>query len=63
MLNPKYIINQKLQYNYSNNNYITEFFMVFSVVIDGEFLSEWCKYFGQPQVWYISYVAMLEPLI
>ena len=25
-------------------------------VVDSEFLLEWCEYFGQPQVWYNSYV-------
>ena len=29
--------------------------MANSVVVDGEFLLKWCEYFGQPQVWYISY--------
>ena len=34
----KYIINPKIQYNYSNNNYIPELLMAHSVGIDGEFL-------------------------
>ena len=37
------------------NNYIAELFMA-DVVVDGEFLLEWCEFFGQPQVWYISCV-------
>ena len=49
-LNPKDIINPKIQYNYSNNNYIPEL-LAYSVVVDGESLLEWCEYFGQPQVW------------
>ena len=36
------------------NNYIAELFM--ADVVDGEFLLEWCEFFGQPQVWYISCV-------
>ena len=31
-----------------------------SVDVDGEFLLEWCKHFGKPQVWYISYIALLS---
>ena len=50
----KYHVNQ---YNYGNNNYIPELLMAYSVVVDGEFLLEWCENFGKPQVWYISYVA------
>ena len=38
------------QYNYSNINRIPELLLVYSVVVDGEFLLEWCEYFGQPQV-------------
>ena len=34
--------------------------MAYSVVVDGEFLLEWCEYFGQPQVWYISYVIKIN---
>ena len=61
ILNPK--IHCKFK-NTSGNNYIPEFLTANSVVVDdGEFLLEWCKYFGQPQVWYISYVTLLEPLI
>ena len=48
----KYSVNPKIQYNYSNNNYIPELLLA-SVVVDGEFLLEWCEHFGQPQVWYI----------
>ena len=33
--------------------------MANSVVVDSEFLLEWCEYFGQPQVWYNSYVPQL----
>ena len=33
--------------------------LAYSGVDDGEFLLEWCEYFGQPQVWYISYVPQL----
>ena len=51
----------KNKYNYNNNNYIPELSMTISIVFAGEFLLEWCEYFGQPQVWYISYVALLEP--
>ena len=57
------IVNQKIQYNYSSNYYIPELLLVYSVVVDGEFLLEWCEHFGQLQLWYISYVALLEPLI
>ena len=39
--------------------YISELLMTNSVAVEGEFLLEWCEYFGQPQVWYISYVALL----
>ena len=59
MLNPKYIVNPKIQYNYSNINCIPELLLAYSGVDDGEFLLEWCEYFGQPQVWYISYVPQL----
>ena len=31
--------------------------MTYPVVVDCEFLLEWCECFDQPQVWYISYVA------
>ena len=51
MLNLKYTVNQKIQYNHCNTNYIPELFMAYSVV-DGEFLLEWCENFGKPQVWY-----------
>ena len=40
--------------NTSGNNYIPELLTADSVVVDGEFLLEWCEYFGQPQVWYIE---------
>ena len=45
----------KIQYNYSNNNYIPEL-LAYLIVVDGESLLEWCEYFGQPQVWdiYVS---------
>ena len=46
-----------------NNNYILEFLVTNSVVVDGEFLLEWYEYFDQPQVWYISYVPLFEPFI
>ena len=59
----KYIVSQKIQYNYSNINCIPELLLAYSGVDDGEFLLEWCEYFGQPQVWYISYVPLLVPLI
>ena len=39
--------------------YILELLMTNSVAVEGEFLLEWCEYFGQPQVWYVSYVALL----
>ena len=52
---------QKCNTIYNSNNYIPELLMAYSV-IDGEFLLEWCEYFGQPPVWYISYIAH-EPLI
>ena len=55
-----YTVNPKIQYNYSNKIYIPELLLAYFVVVDGEFLLEWCEYFGQPQVWYISYVALLE---
>ena len=42
------MLNPKIQYNYNNNNYIPELLMAKSVVVDGEFLLEWCKYFDQP---------------
>ena len=35
--------------DYINNNYIPEFLVANSVVVEGEFLLEWCEYFGQPQ--------------
>ena len=59
MLNPKYTVNPKLQYNYSNNNYIPDprGVMACSVVCDDEFQLEWWKYFDKPQVWYISYIC------
>ena len=59
----KYIVNPKIQYIYNNINCIPELLLAYSVVVDGEFLLEWCEYCGQPQVWYISYVPLLEPLI
>ena len=42
-----------MQYNDSNNNYILELSIAYSVIVDGKFLLEWCKYFGKPraQVW------------
>ena len=47
-----------MQYNYNNNNnYIPELLMTYSVFVDSKLLLEWCEYFGQPQVWYISYVT------
>ena len=46
MLNPKYIINPKMQYNHSNDNYIPALLMVYSIIVDNEFLLEWCEYFG-----------------
>ena len=52
-----------MQYNYCSINCIPELLLAYSVVVDGEFLLEWCEYFGQPQVWYISYIPLLEPLI
>ena len=42
-----------------NNNYIPELLMAYSVVVDVEFFLEWCEYFGQLQVWYISCVPQL----
>ena len=39
-----------MQYNYSNINCIPELLLVYSVIVDGEFLLEWCEYFAQPQV-------------
>ena len=57
MLNPKIHCNPKIKYNYSNVNCIPEF-LAYSVV-DDEFLLKWCEYFGQPQVWYRSYVQQL----
>ena len=52
------MLNPKIKYNYSNINCIPELLLAYSVV-DGEFLLEWCEYFGQPQVWCISYVPQL----
>ena len=49
MLNPKYVVITKAQYNYSNNSYIPELLLAYSVVAGGEFLLEWCEYFGQPK--------------
>ena len=45
MLNPKNTVHCKLkiQYIYSSNNYISELLMANSVVVDGEFLLEWCE--------------------
>ena len=37
--------------------------MAYSVVVDDEFLLEWCEYLDRPQVWYISYLARFKPLI
>ena len=37
--------------------------MANSVVVDGEFLLEWCGHFGQAQVWYISYVPQLPVVL
>ena len=48
-----YIVNPKIQYNYSNFNCIPELLLAYSGDDDGEFLLEWCEYFGQPQMWYI----------
>ena len=31
------MLNPKIQHNYSNNNYIPELLMAYSVVVDGEF--------------------------
>ena len=53
------MVNPKIQYKYSSNNYIPELFSANSVVVDGEFMLEWCEYIGQSQLWYISYVALL----
>ena len=44
------IINPRVQYNYRNNNCITELLLAYYYVVDGEFLLEYCEYFGQPQV-------------
>ena len=52
----KYIVNPKIQCKYSSSNTFQSFWCV---VVDGEFLLEWCEYFGQPQVWYLSYVSLL----
>ena len=41
----KYIVNPKIQYKYSSNNYIPELLLANSVVVDGEILLEWCEYF------------------
>ena len=44
---------------YSSDNYISMLLTANSlVVVDGEFLLEWCEYFGQ-----LHSVALLEPLI
>ena len=48
-----------MQYNCTNNNCIPELFMAYSVVVDGEFLLEWCEYLVNHKVWYISYVPQL----
>ena len=37
--------------------------MAYSIVVDGEFLLEWYKQIGKPQVGYITYVPQFEPLI
>ena len=50
------MLNPKLQYNCSSNNCTPELLMANSVVADGTLMLEWCEYFGQPQVWYITYV-------
>ena len=44
MLIQKQIKNPKVQYNFP------ELLLAYSVVVGGEFLLEWCEYFGQPQV-------------
>ena len=35
MLNQKYIVNPKIQYNYNNINCIPELLLAYSVVVDG----------------------------
>ena len=37
------MLNPKIQYNYSNTNYIPELLMAYSVVVDSEFMWEWCE--------------------
>ena len=56
-----------MQYNYRKDNYIPVLLMAYSVVVDGEFLLEWCEYYGKPQgcsYVYIIYVPQFnKPLI
>ena len=42
------VANLKIQYYYSTNYNIPKLLMAYSVVIDDEFLLEWCECFGQP---------------
>ena len=57
------MLNPKLQYNYSNINFIPELLLTYSVVVDGEFMLEWCEYFGQPKVRYpVPQIAVVHQL-
>ena len=51
-----------MQYNYTNNNCIPELFMDHSVVVDGEFLLEWCEYLVNHKCG-TSVMYQFEPLI
>ena len=33
-----------------------------SVILDGEFLLEWCEHLGQQQMWYVAQLAVLHQL-
>ena len=58
----EYHIKSKIHYkskNTSNNNYIPELMIAYSV-FDDEFLLEWCKYFGSVVA---TSVTQFEPLI
>ena len=52
MLYQKYTVNPKVKYSYGDINCIPELLMAYSVVVNSEFLLEWC---GKSQVWHISY--------
>ena len=62
-----YIVNPKIQYNYRNINCNPDSRLVdgYSVVVDGEFLLQWCeiKILANHKSGRSIYVAQLEHLI